>query len=49
MSGGTVSCWRCKEPIRPGQPWDLGHDDDDRRVYRGPEHLACNRNTASRN
>src|SRR5262245_6967542 len=44
---GSVRCWRCGLPIAPGQPWDLGHDDVDRSVYRGPEHAWCNRRTSS--
>ena len=35
---GEVNCWRCGRPIKPGQAWDLGHDDHDRTLYRGPEH-----------
>lgn len=44
---GEVTCWRCGRLIAPGEPWDLGHDDRDRTVTRGPEHRACNRATAS--
>lgn len=45
---GNVDCWRCELRISPFEPWDLGHDDDDRALYRGPEHRACNRSTAGR-
>lgn len=45
---GTVTCWRCGGLIVPGTPWDLGHDDWDRSVYRGPEHRRCNRGAAAR-
>lgn len=44
---GGVICWRCGEPIEPGTAWDLGHDDRDRTIYRGPEHASCNRATSS--
>lgn len=35
---GLGVCWRCGGWIDPSMPWDLGHDDLDRSVYRGPEH-----------
>ena len=48
VAAGGVKCWRCHELIEPGDPWDLGHDDYDRSLYRGPEHRACDRGTAGR-
>ena len=41
-------CWRCGLPILPGQPWDLGHDDDNPALYRGPEHAKCSRAAGAR-
>lgn len=38
VRSGQAVCWRCGEKIGADQRWDLGHDDEDRRVYRGPEH-----------
>lgn len=46
-AGQTVRCWRCTTPIT-GHSWDLGHDDHDRSVTRGPECIKCNRSTATR-
>jgi len=56
VEAGLAHCWRClsegksKEEawIEPGSAWDLGHDDKDRTMYRGPEHARCNRSTTSR-
>ena len=48
VNAGRTKCWRCGLLIKAGDPWDLGHDDDDRSRYRGPEHQACNRATANR-
>ncbi|HEY7010134.1 MAG TPA: hypothetical protein VH395_14395, partial [Jatrophihabitantaceae bacterium] len=28
VTADLVTCWRCGHPIRPGQPWDLGHRTD---------------------
>lgn len=45
-AGEDVRCWRCGEPIT-GQDWDLGHDDNDRSIYRGPECVGGNRRAGS--
>jgi len=47
-AGEPVNCWRCGNPIRPGEPFHLGHDDYDRSITHGPEHPACNLSAAGR-
>ncbi len=48
VAAGAVACWRCQTPIDPNEPWDLGHNDEDRGKYNGPEHRKCNRGEPSR-
>lgn len=49
VATGLVQCWRCLLLIPANEPWDLGHDDEDRTKYRGPEHAyKCNRAAAGR-
>ena len=49
VAAGHATCWRCGLPIHPSEPWDLGHDDHDRSITRGPEHAyTCNRSAAGR-
>jgi hypothetical protein len=47
VAGGHIACSRCRTPIAPDDPWDLGHADDDRTLYTGPEHQRCNRSAAA--
>jgi hypothetical protein len=47
VEAGEAHCWRCGRWLHPQGPWDLGHDDRDKSVYRGPECLPCNRGTAA--
>lgn len=53
--GERVLCWRCLEDgvttVIDGSnrdSWDLGHDDQDRSVIRGPECRGPNRATSAR-
>jgi hypothetical protein len=48
VRAGKAICWRCKRPILPDEPWDLGHADDDPNHYADPEHRACNRGQPAR-
>uniref|UniRef100_A0A5Q5BPU6 Uncharacterized protein n=1 Tax=Mycobacterium sp. (strain MCS) TaxID=164756 RepID=A0A5Q5BPU6_MYCSS len=47
VNRGEAWCWRCRQPIAPGEPFDLGHDDSPGAkrlgLYRGPEHRDCSR------
>ena len=50
--GETFTCWRCAAEGRAHDvdpsDWQLGHDDHDRSVYRGPECSAGNQATSGR-
>ena len=48
VDAGLVSCARCGWLIHPGEPWDLGHVDDDRPRYSGPRASPFNRARAGR-
>lgn len=51
-AGEEFTCWRRESPRCTGtidpQRWQLGHDDHDRSVYRGPECVPCNLATSGR-
>lgn len=49
VDAGAAECWRCGTPIKPGEAWHLGHDDNDRTKYRGVECPPCNLGTGGRN
>jgi hypothetical protein len=40
-------CVRCGQPLLPGQSFDLDHDDDNPRRYRGVAHSSCNRSAGA--
>jgi hypothetical protein len=48
IANGGVNCGRCGQPITSADLWDLGHDDDDRWIIRGPECQFCNRSAAGK-
>jgi len=58
VARGEVFCSRCGGFIDPDGPcpkcgkpdcgWHLGHDDEDRTKYNGPEHACCNIRAARR-
>ena len=48
VDAGLVDCARCHQPIEPGRPWDLGHNDE-RTAWTGPEHVTCNRKAGGAN
>ena len=48
VEAGQARCWRCGQPIQPGEPWDAGHLTDlalggDPSGEVRPEHARCNR------
>lgn len=43
---GRTPCVRCGRLILPGEPWDLGHPDEE--SPGGPEHAHCNRGAPAR-
>lgn len=46
VARGVAICPRCLEPIRPGERWHLGHQDD-RSAATRPEHATCNERAAA--
>jgi hypothetical protein len=45
--GLGITCWRCGDLIDPTN-WTLGHCDDDRTKYHGPECPPCDYATSGR-
>ena len=50
VNAGGVNCWRpeCRKLIAPYSDWQLGHDDWDRSITRGPECKSCNIKAAAK-
>lgn len=54
VKAGGVMCARqgpnCTgKPLAPDQPFDMGHDDNDRSKWTGPECIPCNRGAGGHN
>lgn len=47
-AGHALQCWRCGTTITRPDQFDVGHDDNNRAITRGPECRPCNRATAGR-
>ena len=45
---GPLPCARCGRLIFADDVWDLGHDDEDRSMYNGPECSSCNRSAGGK-
>lgn len=52
-AGEAFACWRCAEIGRPHlvdpRRWHLGHDNEDRRIVRGPQCPESNLDTSRTN
>lgn len=46
-AGEVFACWRCQREL-DRDAWTLGHCDDDRSVYHGPECPPCDYATTGR-
>lgn len=46
VAAGHATCWRCRQPVHPGTPWDAGHIRPDLPAM--VEHRSCNRAAAKR-
>lgn len=46
VEAGLHRCARCREPIFPGEAWDLDHAEN-RQGYIGPSHRSCNRSAGA--
>jgi len=44
---GWLQCWRCSGVILSEDDLHVGHDDWDRSITRGPEHVLCNLRAAA--
>jgi len=50
-NGDPVQCWRCRGPIHPGQPYDVGHlpgAEASALHELAAEHRRCNRSAGGR-
>jgi hypothetical protein len=48
VARGGVVCPYCRRLIHPDEPWDLGHEGDEKSRPTAPWHRGCNRSYAAR-